>query len=130
MAGGINQYKQMHIKTASRGQILIMLYEAAIQNCKKTVEAIEGKKIADKCKHIGKVHDIILELQSSLNFEVGGKIAQDLEGLYNFMSSQLIKANVDSSSETIKSVLKLLENLLSGWKGAVEQVQKGGGATK
>jgi flagellar protein FliS len=126
MAGGANQYKQMSIKTASRGQILIMLYEAAIQNCKKAVEAIEKKDIPTKCKHIGKVHDIVLELQSSLDHSVGGQIAEDLERLYNFMGSQLIKANAESSSDTMKQIQKLLETLLVGWRGAVEQVQKGG----
>ena len=29
---GANQYKQTSIKTASRGQIVLMLYEGAIQN--------------------------------------------------------------------------------------------------
>lgn len=130
MSGGANQYKQMSIKTASRGQILIMLYEAAIQNCRKAADAIERKDVPAKCKHIGKVHDIVLELQSSLDHKVGGQVAEDLERLYNFMGSQLIKANAESSVETIRQVQKLLETLLVGWKGAVDQVQKGGATAK
>ena len=130
MAGGANQYKQMSIKTASRGQILIMLYEAAIKHCRKAIEAVDRKDGPGKCTHIGKVHDIVLELQSSLDFKVGGTIAEDLEGLYNFMGTQLIKANIENSSETLKQIQKLLETLLTGWRGAVEQVQKGGTASK
>ncbi len=130
MAGGANQYKQMSIKTASRGQILIMLYEAAIKHCRKAIEAVDRKDVPGKCTHIGKVHDIVLELQSSLDFKVGGTIAEDLEGLYNFMGTQLIKANIENSSETLKQIQKLLETLLTGWRGAVEQVQKGGTASK
>lgn len=126
MAGnGANQYKQMSIKTANRGQLLIMLYEAAIQNIKKAQFCLDKKDIAGKGTAIGKAHDIINELLNTLDFEVGGKIAEDLERLYNFMTEQLVQANIENSKECLKSVQKLLETLLDGWKVAVEQVNKG-----
>jgi flagellar protein FliS len=121
---GANQYKQTAVKTASRGQIVIMLYEAAIQNVKKAALAIEKKDIATKGSAIGKAHDIINELLNTLDFEVGGKIAEDLERLYNFMTEQLVKANIETSKEPLQTVQKLLETLLEGWKGAVIQANK------
>jgi flagellar protein FliS len=114
-----NQYKQTAVKTANRGQIVIMLYEGAIQNVKKATIAVEKKDIKTKGMAIGKAHDIINELLNTLDFEVGGKIAQDLERLYNFMTEQLVKANLDSSKEPLQTVQKLLETLLEGWRGAV-----------
>ena len=122
---GANQYRQMAVKTANRGQILIMLYEAAIKNVKLASVAIDRKDIAAKGMHIGKTHDIINELTSTLNFEVGGEIARNLERLYNFIVEQLIKANIESSKEPLAAVQKLLETLLEGWRTAVEQVNKG-----
>jgi len=59
MTYGAKNYKQMSITTASPTQILIMLYEGAIQNIKKAIIAIEQKNLADKGKYIGKTHDII-----------------------------------------------------------------------
>jgi flagellar secretion chaperone FliS len=127
MAGnyGANQYKEMAIKTANRGQILIMLYEAAIQNVKKASVAIDKNDLAGKGHAIAKAHDIINELLNTLNFDVGGDIARDLERLYNFMTGQLVKANIEKSKEPLQAVQKLLETLLSGWKEAVSQVNKG-----
>jgi flagellar secretion chaperone FliS len=122
---GANQYKQMAVKTANRGQILIMLYEAAVQNVKKATAAIDAKDIAGKGVAIGKVHDIINELLNTLDFEVGGQIAIDLERLYNFMTEQLIQANMDGSKEKLGSVQKLLETLLDGWRAAVIEANKG-----
>jgi flagellar protein FliS len=118
-----NQYKQTAVKTANRGQIVIMLYEGAIQNVKKATIAVEKKDIKTKGMAIGKAHDIINELLNTLDFEVGGKIAQDLERLYNFMTEQLVKANLDSSKEPLQTVQKLLETLLEGWRGAHLTVQ-------
>jgi len=130
---GANQYKQTSIKTATKGQLLIMLYEAAIRNVKKAAEAIDRKDIPAKGMAIGKAHDIINELLNTLDFEVGGQIARDLERLYNYMIEQLVKGNVESNKEALQSVQKNLETLLSGWKVAVEQANKaaasGGGNT-
>ena len=129
MAGnyGANQYKTTSIKTATPGQLLIMLYESAIKSVKLATECMEKKDIAGKGKHICKVHDIINELTNTLNFEAGGNIAEDLERLYTFMSSQLLKGNLENSKECLQTVQKLLETLLSGWKVAVTEAQKSQG---
>jgi flagellar protein FliS len=122
---GANHYKQMSIKTASRGQLLIMLYEAAITNVKKASVCIQNQDISGKGLYIGKTHDIINELASSLDHESGGNIAADLERLYNFIVEQLVKANIENKVDHLNTVQKLLETLLDGWRGAVDQVQKG-----
>lgn len=124
MSYGAKNYKQMQIKTASPTQILIMLYEAAIQHVKKAADAIQQKDIPKKGLHIGKAHDIINELNTSLNHEVGQAVAKDLERLYNFMVSQLLKANIENNIDALHSVQKNLETLLEGWKVAVVQYQK------
>ncbi|HUP58757.1 MAG TPA: flagellar export chaperone FliS [Bdellovibrionota bacterium] len=128
---GANQYKQTAVKTANRGTLLLMLYEAAIKNVKMATVAIDDKDLSAKGKAIGKAHDIVNELMNTLDFNVGGDIARDLERLYHFMTEQLVKANLDSSKnpaaakEALNTVRKLLETLLEGWRGAVEQVNKG-----
>lgn len=124
MTYGAKSYKQMSISTASPTQILIMLYEGAIQNVKRAIISIEQKNLADKGKYIGKAHDIINELTVSLNHEIGGQVAKDLERLYNFMVSQLLKANVENTYEPLIAVQKNLETLLDGWKVAVTQFHK------
>lgn len=121
-----NPYKLTQIKTANRGQILIMLYESCIKNVKKATEAINQGDKNSKGVHIVKAHDIINELTASLDHKVGGPIAVDLERLYNFMVEQLVKANIENSTEPLKGVQKVLETLLDGWKSAVQQAQREG----
>lgn len=121
---GANQYKQMAVKTANPGQILIMLYEAAIRNVKKAMQCIDANDVAGKGQAIVKAHDIVNELLNTLNFDVGGQVARDLERLYGYMSEQLLQANLNNSKPPLESVLKNLETLLSAWKVAVLEVQK------
>ncbi len=122
--GNINQYKQTSILTANRGQVLLMLYEAAIQNLKKAMLALDKKDLPAKGMAIGKVHDIINELSNTLDFNAGGEIAQNLERLYHFMIEQLTKANVENAKAPLEQVEKILTDLLGAWKVAVEEFNK------
>ncbi len=124
---GANQYKQTSIKTANRGQILLMLYEGAIKNVKLAGQAIDRKDVAAKGLHIGKAHDIINELTATLDFGIGGEIASNLERLYNFLIEQLVKANIENNKEPLAASQKILETLLDGWRVAVQQVNQGQG---
>lgn len=126
MAGGhgANQYQKTAILTANRGQVLIMLYEAAVRHCRNATAAIEKKDLAAKGTSIGKVHDIVNELMNTLDHNVGGQISKDLERLYAFMIEQLMQANIENSKEKVLSVQKNLETLLEGWRGAIAEFNK------
>lgn len=118
------KYKQTSVLSASREQILLMLYEAAIRFTKLAIQAIENKKIADRGQNILKAFDIILELNSTLDHKVGGDLPKQLEALYVFMMDQYTKSNISGDPEPLKSNVKILENLYEGWKEAVEAIKK------
>lgn len=124
---GANAYKQTGIKTATRGQLLIMLYEAAIQHLKRAETSIDAKDTAAKGVAVGKAHDILNELMNTLDHEVGGEISLNLERLYAFMIEQLIAANTAGMTEDakvkIQTIQKLLQTLLEGWRVAVAQAK-------
>ncbi len=126
MSYGAKTYKKTSITTASREKILLMLYEGCIKNLKMAKKAIEEKNIPEKCKHIVKAHDIILELTNSLDHSKGPEVAEQLESLYSFAISQLLHANLHSDANAIDSVLKIMGTLYEGWIVAVEETKKQG----
>ena len=119
-----NKYKKTSIETANRGHLLLMLYEAALVHIKKSIEAIESKNMAKKEAHILKAHDILNELQNTLDFKVGGQIAIDLDRLYIYVTEQLVEANLSNSVQPLKTSITILENLLDGWRVAVSEVNR------
>ena len=121
----LNAYKQTAVTTASREQVLIMLYEAAIKHLKKASECCQTKDLAGKGVAVGKAHDIINELSNTLDFTVGGEIAKNLERLYAFMIEQIVQGNLNNDPLKFDAARKLLENLLEGWKGAIAQLKQG-----
>lgn len=126
MTNPYKQYQKTQVVTASREKILLMLYEGAIRFTKQARVAMVEKKIADKGKAISKATAILSELMATLDFKVGGQLAQDLENLYIFMIDKLIEANIHNKVECLDDVERLLNTLYSAWKDVIENPRPDG----
>lgn len=113
---GIAAYQQNSVTTQSRGKIIVMLYDGAVRFLKKTIQAIEEDDVEQRVLYLNKACDIILELNVSLDMEVGGEIAQNLRHLYMFMVRHLNTAHARNDPAPIREVIGLLEELNEGWK--------------
>src|SRR5688500_14222494 len=109
MKSGVAKYKQTSVQSASKEKILLMLYEGAIRFIKQALIAIDKKDIAERGMNIGRAFDVIMELNNTLNHEVGGEIAKNLEQLYMFITEQLTKSNATGQRKPLEDALKVLE---------------------
>jgi flagellar protein FliS len=123
MSYGLGAYKKTSVETASKEQILLMLYQAAIKNCKKAIEAIEQKNLAKKGEYIGKMQDIVVELSNSLDFEVGGDVAKELASLYDYLLYASTQANIKIEKSHLEGCLKVLNTLYDGWSEAIKSLK-------
>ncbi len=130
MSYGLGAYKKTSVETASKEQILLMLYQAAIKNCKKAIEAIEQKNLAKKGEYIGKMQDIIVELSNSLDFEVGGDVAKELASLYDYILYSSTQANIKIEKSHLEGCLKVLNTLYDGWTEAIKNLKTTNGTSK
>lgn len=123
MSYGLKRYQQSRTEMASRGDILIMLYEGAIRFLEQSIQEFEGKKGFDyMARHktlLRKGRAIIEEFQNTLDFDAGGEISFQLNDLYIFMLDSLTQANITRDISYIRRVINLLSTLLDGWRGAV-----------
>ena len=113
-------YLRNQIESASKEQLLIMFYDGAIRFVTRAENAIRENNIEQRNYCINKASAIIAELSVTLDHEIGGKIAADLEALYDFMHRELIKANVENSLASLETVKTLLADLSETWKRAIE----------
>ncbi|MHC4237932.1 MAG: flagellar export chaperone FliS, partial [Planctomycetota bacterium] len=72
---GIRAYQETAVCTQSRGQLVVMLYEGAINFLKQAIADLERDDYASKGIRIAKATDIILELNTVLDMDKGGEIA-------------------------------------------------------
>lgn len=124
MKNQYQKYKQTQVVSASREKLLLMMYEGAIKFTKMAIKATEEKNVLDRCNSIGRVYDIVTELNNTLDHNVGGEIAKNLEQLYMYITDQLTQANLKAEVEPLRNSLKILETLYDGWVNAVEKMKK------
>jgi flagellar protein FliS len=110
-------YKQVRVKTAGPGQIVVMLYDEAIRQLKLAIELLgSSSKELDRVNNsILKARDIVTELMVSLDMEQGGDFAQRMFSLYVWFNEQLLDANIRKDSGPLKVVLNYLSEIREAW---------------
>ena len=120
----LQAYKETQITTTDPGTVLLLLYQGAIDALNRAAGFMAAGNMADKGKQILKANDIINQFIASLDFEVGGELAHNLEGLYRFMLEQILFANAHNEEKPLTTVVSLLTTLKSGWDEAVALQRK------
>lgn len=110
------QYQEVQVKTANQGKLILMLYQGGIKFLRLAVKCIENKDWEGANNYLQRARKIIKELMSSLDFEKGDDIAEDLFSIYEYMNHELIQANIHKDIKSIKFVEKLMQKLLSSWQ--------------
>lgn len=122
-AAYMNQYFENQVNTASPEQLLIMLYNGAIRFVGEAEEAMASKKIAYRGERISKVIAILSELSATLDHEIGGEIAANLEALYVYMIRTLLAANIHDDASKLAEVREMLTGMRDTWLDAIDQVR-------
>ena len=120
----VKQYQKASIETASREQILIMLYDGAIQFLNKAKVAMQSKDIEGIHNNLMGAQNIIQEFINSMDREVAPQLAENLISLYEYFIRRLIHANMKRQVEPIDEVLKYLKSLKATWEQAIILAQK------
>lgn len=119
--GGYNAYREIGVKTASQGKLVVMLYEGAVSNLEKAMALIDsnGKIQANQIESYGnflqKVMDIVTELEVSLDMDKGGEIAKNLMSLYVYFNKQILEATMDHKKSKLEFVHKMMSELHESW---------------
>jgi flagellar protein FliS len=122
-SNALSAYKETRIRTASQGQLIVMLYDEAVKQLDKGLELLylnkSSKQDPARIEIIGKAiikaRDIVTELMVSLDFEQGGEIAQNLFALYTWFNKELLEAHISMDIARIGAVKSQLSSLRSAW---------------
>lgn len=101
-----------------------MLLDAAAERMATARGCIERGEIARKASLLHSCVTLIAELRGSLNMADGGPLAQNLSALYEYMTRQLLMANVESDVQKINEVLGLLNEIRGAWIAIGPEVRK------
>lgn len=114
---GYGIYKNNSVNYASKEQLLLMLLDGAVKFAKRGKLAIEENRIQDAHNSITRTQDIFTELRVSLDTNAG-QWAVNLDGVYEFINSRLLQANIKKDVKVMDEVIPLIEEIRDMWTEA------------
>lgn len=118
---GASAYAKVGVETgvvaANPHTLIVMLFEGAMVAVASAIKHMQAGNIADKGIAVSKAITIIEDgLRASLDKNVGGGIALNLDSLYEYMSTRLVIANAKNEPAILEEVYQLLKGLKSAWE--------------
>ena len=119
MSVHFNKVKSLYKKSESSDNLVkspIEVVQTMIKELKKSMETVASatnieKKRSDRAKHFSRALVIIYTLQTSLDFEKGGKLATELFQIYEYCRQQLIKGFQKKIVDGIQKAVKALNDI-------------------
>ena len=112
------------VANADPHRLVQMLMDAVAERLTQARGCIERGEVGRKAKLLHSCVTLVAELRGSLNLAEGGELAQNLNNLYDYMTRQLLAANVQSDAARVTEVLGLLNEIRSAWVAIGPEVRK------
>jgi flagellar protein FliS len=100
-----------------------MLYEGATQAVQDAIAAHRCGDILARGNAVTKAVQILGELRFSLRRDVAPQYCDTLSGLYGYLQRRLIQAHAEKSEGMLQEALRLIQILLEGWIGAMQNLE-------
>jgi flagellar protein FliS len=113
-------YRANSVLTASPGQLVLMLYDGALNALAVArgafdMPAKDIRRFETINKQLSKARNIIAELQGRLDFQAGPEFAEIMHRLYDYYNRRLLEANMRKQIEPIIEVQGLLTQIRDSW---------------
>ncbi|MCG7491162.1 flagellar export chaperone FliS [Vibrio sp. Of14-4] len=125
MDSGYSSYQQVDLDAqaaaANPHQLVVMLIDGLLNEIERVRGHITSGRLAEKGAGINKCMNILVGLDSALDSDNGGEIAQSLHQLYDFCQIELYHASVDNNIDKLTSVEHVMNNIREGWMSFGQQ---------
>jgi len=110
------QMKQQAAQYASPHQLILLLFNGAIESLSVASGAIENKNIELRGKHISRSVSIVNGLRDMLDIDKGGEVADNLYSLYSYMAREIFSAGFHNDLSTLENIRQMLMDIRESWE--------------
>lgn len=122
----IKTYRQVDTVGKSQIDLIVQVYSGALQALSAGRDRYVAGDLNAGYEQIEKARKFMIHLYTTLDFEQGGEIAQNLGKLYVFLTSELDVIEATKDVGKIDACIRIIDNLRQGWK----QLRREGKAAK
>jgi flagellar secretion chaperone FliS len=108
-------YRETAVRGATPVGLVVMLYEQAIQDLQRAIQAIKEKNIERRTREIDHAMRVLGQLQGTLDKARGGDVARNLDRFYEVTHKNLLAAQIQVSPEIIRRQIVDLLDLREAW---------------
>jgi len=101
---------------ASPHQLMLMLFDGAIEAMSFTIGAIQNENFELRSKQNTRSITIINGMRECLDMEMGGELAGNLDSLYQYMTQELFRASFKNDADTIQNIQTMLKDIRGSWE--------------
>ena len=114
-ARGAQTYFQTHVQSRSPTELVVLLYDGALRFLGQARTAMAEQDLVTKRDALSRGMAIVAELQSMLNMQEGGEVAERLDALYTYINGRCLTANSERDPAGLDEAVRLLTTLRSAW---------------
>ena len=114
-------YLKTKIMTASPGELMVMMYNGAVNFCERAREKMLAREFSESCDLIVRAENILMELSAGLRKDVYPELVGNLARLFEFVFHRLFEANVSQDPQKLLDAVGVLTVLRDTW---IEAIQK------
>lgn len=114
-------YRETAVAGASPARLVSLLYEQAIEDLRRAIDAQTRNDIETRTRHINHAMLVIGHLEATLDKDQGGKVAENLQRFYQQLRSALVEAQFKQSIPLLERQLSFLTQIREAW-AEVERV--------
>jgi len=119
-ANAKNAYVDNSIATASPERLLVMLCDRLVLDVQRGLEAQRTGNLPEAHNQLVHAQEIVIHLRGTLKVEAWSG-APALASLYDWLHSELVRANITKDAAVTEGCLSIVENLADTWKTAALQ---------
>lgn len=101
--------------TVAKTRQVVMLYDGVIRNLQQAGEAMKQNQIEERYKKLVRASEIIIGLQSSLDFENGESAARILYDFYSSIDSRMLTLHRTNDVTLCNTLIEELKEVREMW---------------
>jgi flagellar protein FliS len=94
-------YRENAVRCATPIELVVILFDAAIDDMRRAVSAIKASDIEQRGTAIRHAMLILQQLQGTLDFEKGAPVARQFEQFYNVIRAKLLESQLRNSPQLV-----------------------------
>ena len=116
-------YKNSKEQTASKEDIITMMYDGAIKFCNIAITELEMKNMENVNSNMKKAQRVIEEL--TLTLDKRYPVSQDFKQVYDYIYDLLVQANIKKDKELMEKACDEIRGMRDTWIEVVKRAKSG-----